>query len=157
MAGHLSVLFETSVGFEKNIAELYLRFSAMFDDDREFWWKLSLEEQNHSALFRSFLERFLPAKLFPDDILDPDIERLAAADTHVLAAIERLAANPPSPIDACRMAIEIEEMSGERFFQEAMVKESSSEALALVQRINNEDKNHAIRIRERMKEKGFDA
>ena len=61
----------------------------------------------------------------------------------------------PSREIAFSLALKTEMSAGEIHFQSAMKKDTDSKALKLFQKLNQDDKDHAKRIRAYMKEKGL--
>ena len=69
--------------------------------------------------------------------------------------LKKYANNPHSREKAFNLALKTEESAGEIHFQHAMTKSTDSRILQIFQNLNQGDKDHAIRIRAYMKEKGI--
>ncbi|MBN1675875.1 MAG: hypothetical protein JXR37_32830 [Kiritimatiellae bacterium] len=155
MGAELKVLCDESVAFEKNMAALYKLYAALYRDDAGFWQELQIEEEQHVSIVTNLYETYAPLGLFPTNLLDTDLGRLRAANRQVEFALARFNGRPPSKHEAYAFAVRMEESSGEMYYREAMIKDSNDEILDLVQQVNNNDKNHAVRIRDFMAEKGI--
>lgn len=150
-----SSLLDESIQLELNTAELYKIFHKTFSEDVEFWWRLYLEEENHAALIRSGKENFLPLGKFPLDLVSKSLEELKQANAALLTFIKTCRETPPSREEAFNIAIEVEESAGEIHFQEFMERKAKSNIDDIFQRLNKEDKDHAIRIRSYMEDQGI--
>ena len=149
-------LIEAATRVELNVAKLYRFFHYKFPEDADFWWKLSMEEENHAALLRSGEEYFLDSGDFPSELLVTSLELVTNLNTGLERILSQESEISPSREFAFNFALKIEGLAGEVHFQQAMQKtENPSEALKLFQSLNKTDKNHAGRIRSYMREKGI--
>ncbi|MBN1675760.1 MAG: rubrerythrin family protein [Kiritimatiellae bacterium] len=155
MTADLAALCEASVALERSAGQLYALYADLYPEDADFWRGLQIEEENHASIVKTMFETYVPLGLFPRELLDPDLDSLRAANGKVLAALARFREHPPAKRDAYVFAVELEESSGEMYYQEAMVKNVGSEILQIVRQVNNNDKDHAIRIRAFMEEQGL--
>lgn len=151
MNKELSLLFDESIQLELNIAELYKIFCAAFPEDADFWWKLILEEKNHASLLQSGKDRFAPKGLFPKELILSSFEHLQGANKKLVTLIKRYRATP-SPREATfNIALSLEQSLGEKQFQEFMDKSSEKSLDKIFQKLNSDNKNHAIRLHSYMK------
>ncbi len=150
-------LINESIHLERNIAALYMFFYGAFPEDSDFWWQLSLEENNHAALLESGRNYFIPAdELFPYQIISTRLDFLTKINYEIETRLEEYKKSVPSRESAFNLALRLEESTGELHFQQTMTtEESNSEALKLFKGLNKEDKDHAIRIRRYMTDKGL--
>ena len=151
MSKDLIKLAQEAMRLEYNVSKLYMIFRDTYPQDADFWWQLVIEEGNHAALIKSGLDYFMPAGLFPEGML-PSMEELQEANKELEALIEKYAANPPSRETAFNVALKTEMSAGEIHFQQTMTKSADSKVLAMFQKLNQDDKDHAKRIRAYMKE-----
>lgn len=151
-------LVDEAINLELNVAKLYLRFKELFPEDSNFWWNLALEETNHAALLRSGRESFMSVGMYPSElaaVTAVTVEALGEENNEILRLLEEFKVNPPSRESAFHLAINQEESAGEIHFQRAMEILPSSEALELFQHLNNDDKDHARRLRTYMNSNGI--
>jgi rubrerythrin len=93
---------------EFTCAELYHYFAELFKDDRDIfllWLKTAMEEENHARLFA------LVAKLRRNNIVESIRIDLVDAEVTLLfvrSVIDKVKKNPPSLVDALRLAIDLE-------------------------------------------------
>jgi hypothetical protein len=146
MDNNLMKLAEEAIRLEYNVSKLYMIFRDAYPDDADFWWQLVIEEGNHAALIKSGRDYFMPAGIFPDGML-PSMEKLQEANKELESLLEQYEASPPSRETAFNVALKMEMSAGEIHFQETMTKSVDSEVLAMFQKLNQDDKNHAKRIR----------
>ena len=151
MSDDLIKLAQEAMRLEYNVSKLYMIFRDAHPDDAAFWWQLVIEESNHAALIRSGLEYFMPAGLFPVEMLS-SMEELQEANKELEFLLEKYMDDPPSRETAFNVALKMEMSAGEIHFQQTMTKSADSKVLAMFQRLNQDDKDHAKRIRAYMKE-----
>ena len=155
--GNLRQLIDEAIKLELNVAEIYLSFHHRFPEDAGFWWKIAIEEKNHAALLRNGKQFFLDAGMFPDDIVGDSLEALIKANNDLGSIIRQEKEAPPSRGVALNLALKLEELAGEIHFQHAMQQaKHPSEAIKLFQSLNEDDKNHAARIRDHMRQNGIE-
>ena len=147
-------LANEAMQLEYNVSKLYMIFRDSLPEDTEFWWKLVIEESNHAALIKSGLDYFMPEGVFPYEIF-PSIDDLREANKELRSLHNKYETHPPSREVAFNVALKTEMSAGEIHFQSAMAKSTDSEVLKLFQRLNQDDKDHAKRIRVYMKKNGI--
>jgi len=128
------------------MADLYLYLSERFPEDRPFWWRLCLEEQNHAAIFNSVLTGQIPKKFFPQEILVEDLQLLDRLNTEVEALLQNPSSSLKNRESACLCAAAFEERAGERRFQKALDGAELSSGMKMISALNREDRDHAKRI-----------
>ena len=142
-----SLLFDESIQLELNVAKLYETFYHAFPEDAHFWWKLVLEEKNHASLLQSGKDRFEPLGEFPIEMMSPSIQELKSVNSEIQDIIKKYQDTIPSREDAFNIALKLEQSAGELHFQQFMEKESESELDKIFQRLNRDDKDHAVKLR----------
>jgi len=152
---HMMQLAEEAARLEYNISKLYMVFRDTHPEDADFWWKLVIEESNHAALIRSGIEYFIPAGLFPNEMLHSSLKELQKANKDLTSLHDRYKNSPPARETAFNLALEIEISIGEIHFQKAMAGSADSKVLKLFQKLNQDDKDHEKRIRAYMTEKNI--
>ena len=155
MNDDLLQLANEAMQLEYNVSKLYMIFRDSHPEDAEFWWKLVIEESNHAALIKSGMDYFMPEGYFPDEIF-PSMDELQKTNRELVSLLEKYINHPPSREIAFNLALKIEMSASEIHFQNTMTKQTDSEVLKLFQRLNQDDKAHAKRIRAYMKEKGIE-
>ena len=156
MDKELSRILDESIQLELNVAELYLSFCNTFAEDKDFWLHLAEEEGNHAALLRSGKLESLDEGHFPTKILTTNLDALIKANKEIKELVKEHKQKPPSSrASAFEIAIEVEESTGEIDFSCFMEQQADSSALKLFRRVNSEDRDHARRIRNYMREKGI--
>ena len=151
MDNDLMNLAKGAMRLEYNVSKLYMIFRDTYPQDADFWWQLVIEEGNHAALIKSGLDYFMPAGLFPDEML-PSMEELQKANKGLESLLKQYEANPPSRETAFNVALKTEMSAGEIHFQKTMTKSADSKVLEMFQKLNQDDKDHAKRIKAYMKE-----
>lgn len=153
---NLRRLIEEAIKLELNMAKAYLSFHHRFAEDASFWGQIATEERNHAALLKIGEQYFLDAGMFPSELLDTSLESLIKANTKLESTLMRERDSPLSRASAFNFALKFEESAGEIHFQHAMQNaEHSSEAIKILQCLNEADKDHANRIRSYMRQNGI--
>lgn len=151
MKKELLQLFDESIQLELNVAELYKIFYSAFPEDADFWWELVLEEKNHASLLQSGKDRFAPKGVFPKELISSSFEHLQDANKKLVTRIKKYRATPPPREATFNIALSLEQSSGEKHFQEFMDKSSGTSLDKIFQKLNSDNKNHAIRLYSYMK------
>ena len=140
-------ILDEAIKLELNVAELYRKFSSLFPDDAAFWWKLTIEETNHASLLRSGIDFLSTINELPAELVALPLEEFIRANAELSRILESVEATPPSRQQAFQIAITEEESAGEIHFQTAMGKIADTRILRVFQNLNQQDKNHAERLR----------
>lgn len=150
----LSELLERSIDLELSVSSLYGVYSRLFDDDRDFWWNLSLEEKNHAALLKS-ARIYLSINRLPDEALLNDIEAIRSSIELVDGTINKYKSAPPSMDDAYVFAKRLEDMASELHLQKIVSVNSDDRILKIFHELGKGDANHALRIKSLLLDKGM--
>ena len=155
MDKELSRILDETIQLELNVADLYLSFGHAFSEDKDFWSQLAVEERNHAALLRSGKLESLDKGHFPANVLTTNLDALIKVSKEIKALVKEHQQKPPSRASAFEIAIKVEESTGEIDFSCFMEQEANSLALQLFSRVNSEDRDHARRLRNYMRDKGI--
>jgi len=143
-----SEVFNLLIDFESAISEIYMEFSRMFPDDKEFWWRIALEEKNHAAIIQSGRDVFNAMGLFPAELTSLSIDYLKQALAEKEALLSDVKEQPQnlSRKKAVALAIKIEERDIENIFQELMKVHPELKSIKVFQTLNKETCDHAVRL-----------
>jgi len=156
MDKELTRILDESIQLELNVADLYLSFSHAFAEDKDFWSQLAEEEKNHAALLGGGKLESLDEGRFPAKILTTNLDALIKANKEIKELLKEHQQKPPSSrASAFEIAIKVEESTGEIDFSCFMRQQADSSAAKLFSRVNTEDRAHARRIRNYMREKNI--
>lgn len=150
----IKLFLKESIDLELNIGDLYQYFSVKYPNDYDFWWKISIEEMNHAALIESINDVFW-TDILPFDSIETQAEDLRKINSIVRNKIEQSKLVPPTRLEAFKLAFELENSVGESHFEIFMTSVSDSPVVKIFQKLNGEDKNHAMRIENYMKTNGI--
>lgn len=143
----LPELLKESIQLELNVAELYRIFSMALPEDNGFWWQLYQEEKSHAILIRAARDSQKKRGKFPDKLVASSIEDLQQSNAKVTVLIKQFRTTPPTRKEACRIAIELENESGELHFTRFMEKSAENSLETVFQQLNRGDIEHEKRIR----------
>jgi rubrerythrin len=138
-------LLEETIFLELNMARLYSLYHSIFDEDKDFWWRLTQEENNHAALLKSARD-FLELHILPEEFLTESMEEIKELNNLIAGKLRLFSQTPPSFKEACELGIYVEKLSYEAHFQGIMSHASDEKIIKIFQRLNGSDKNHAERI-----------
>jgi uncharacterized membrane protein YhiD involved in acid resistance len=133
---------------ELNVSKLYLVFSRICTEDADFWWQLSIEETNHAALLENVRETTFKIDLFADS--QEEHKRLAEANEKIASMIKKFEQTPATREQAFNTALELENSAGEIHFQHFIEKREKTSTERVFETLNQEDSDHAERIRSYM-------
>jgi hypothetical protein len=148
-------IVDEATTLELNVAQLYLHFHHKFPDDSAFWWQLALEEKNHAALLRSGWEHLIKAGKFPSEIVPDALNPLVAVNKRMEIILAEIQERTPSREEAFRLAIQLEESAGEIHFETFIKMPPKTTDGQMFQILNQDDKDHARRLRAYAKAKGL--
>lgn len=104
------------------------------------------EEKNHAALINSCSHAVAKAGNFLLEMLPPSAQSVHALNMKIAENIKKHKDNLPLREVAFNIALKIEQSAGESHFQEFMAKTPGAKIYKMFQRLNGEDKDHAIRL-----------
>jgi hypothetical protein len=145
----LTRLIEASARLERKIGTYYRLLSQKYRDDASFWWRLYMEEQNHSSIYHSFLEKYLPMTMFPGEIIDHNLDTIEHTISRISDVIADFDTRSHDKKTDYALALDIETSSSEHLFQQAMKHENPDTNLQIIQHIVDEDILHQEQIQER--------
>lgn len=146
---------DESIQLELNLARLYTLFHDSFEEDEEFWWQLAIEERGHAALLQQEKKQLHASELLQGDLLASDLESLEQANAAILSRIEAFRQELPSRAQALETALELELSAGESHYQNFLDRPTQSPAASLFKQLNQEDRDHAERIKRYIEELGI--
>lgn len=144
-----SELIEEAIKLELNVSDLYMLFYRQFPDDSQFWWKLSIEEQNHAALLKTVRLMNNTALEIPRDIVPAGLDELLVSNKRLEDAIDEFKAHPDRT-RAFQFAYLVEHSAGELHYESFMNHGNESKLTEVLRKLNRDDINHAERIRQYM-------
>lgn len=138
---------EEAIKSELNASDLYKMFCRVFPEDYSFWWKLSIEEEDHASLLRSAYQ-FYKVQDLPFEITQDDLNRLIEFNNtfdNIIKEFESL----PTRRHAFQIAISLENSVGEIHYQKFMTDLNKTDKLSIIfKKLNRDDINHENRIKE---------
>ena len=151
MDDDLNLLIEEAILLEQNVADLYLLFYRLFPQDSRFWWKLSLEEQNHAALLKTVFQMKETRVKVPEDFLPTQLKALKEVNQMLQESMSDME-DAPDRVRAFHLSYAIENSAGERHYDAFMKQGTKSPVSEVFRKLNGDDIDHAARILQYMKE-----
>ena len=143
---------DESIQLELNLAKLYTIFNDCLADDEDFWWDLAMEEQGHATLLQQEKKQPQQKEFFPENLLAKDLQSLIDTNTRIAELISAWSTTPPSRAEAFKTAYDLEMAAGESHFQQFLDSPTNSYSANIFKQLNQEDRDHAARILQYMKE-----
>ena len=143
---------DESIQLELNLARLYTIFNDSLSDDEDFWWDLAMEEQGHATLLQQEKKQPQQKEFFPENLLATDLQSLMDTNTKISALIDTCSSKPPTRTEAFNIAYDLEMAAGESHFQQFLDSPTNSFSANIFKQLNQEDRDHAARILQYMKE-----
>ncbi len=158
MNAKLNKLFEESIKLELNVSELYHLFSMQFPGDREFWKKLSDEEDSHANLLKtardilSITRELKEEMICFSEMICSSLEALTETNSKIELIQKDIHIKTPDRMDAFNIAYSLENSAGEIHFQQMLDREYNASFVTVFKKLNGDDKNHAQKIMDYMKD-----
>jgi hypothetical protein len=146
MDKRLLQIVDESIQLELNVSDLYKLFSYTFQEHRDFWWRLVIEEKNHAALLKSVKECFAPIGMVPIGLLFPDLKLLKDTNNKIEMLVAKYKLDPPSRKEAFDTAYQLEQSAGEMHYQTFMERKGVDKVEKIFRELNGDDRDHAQRI-----------
>jgi len=143
---NIHLYLEEAIRLELNVADLYSLFAQQFEEDYNFWWKLSNEEMNHASILKTGIE-FSKLNKIPQEIIPDNIDGLISLNEKFPSIIDDCQKNPNRQ-KCFEVALEIESSAGESHYQEIMIKHTDNDIVKIFQKLNKDDIDHYNRIKE---------
>ena len=152
MQPDFNLLIREAIQLELNVGKLYMLFYRLLPEDAEFWWKLSLEEENHAALLKTAQQMRASRVEIPNEMLPPGLIELQKSNQMIISAMADFEKHPDRA-KAFELAHRIELSAGEAHYEEFMNGAVDSRIKEVFRKLNRDDLNHAQRIRQYMAER----
>lgn len=151
------ILFSQITEQEQLVSQIYMKFSELFPEDRDFWWRLAMEEKCHASIGKSIQEIFAPMNLYPKEFLSKSTDKLLKSNDEKKLLLDKLAENPLllTREQAFSAAIEIEDSDVEKIFQEIMEKIPETREDRMFQRLNTDTADHIKKLKKYVEDTGL--
>jgi len=146
MAKKITEILDESIRQELLVSDFYGLFETIFREDREFWYKLSQEELNHSAILQAERDAFYEAGLLPEKLALADSETLQEQNNLLSDFLEKLKNSPPSIEQAFTIGVCLEGAITETVFRSCLEAYPETRALMIFQFLVGEERAHIERI-----------
>ncbi len=151
----LSEKVKVCIAIEAMTAELYHMLSSRFPEAKGFWRELALSEENHANIL-VVGAGYLRTRELPEYIVPDSQEQIDETFRLVREAKNIVQNDHQSLNDALKLALQIENSTAERYFQEVMLGQTNSPVIAKLQKIRKDELTHIEKIKDFMKTAGLD-
>jgi len=152
MNNKIEALAEESINLELNVSKMYSLFDELFPDDSEFWQELVFEEESHANIIGDGIAIFEQIHAFPHELLSHNLQKLKDTNKNLEFLLAKFKRVHPSRSEAFNTALDIEISAGELHYQHFLEEKHLSSLDETFRQLNEEDKDHAIRLRAYMQE-----
>jgi hypothetical protein len=136
-------------------SDFYSLFETLFREDSEFWYKLSQEELNHSAILQAGRDEFYEAGLLPEELVLVESETLREQNILLSDFLDILKKSPPSIEQAFSIGFCLEGAIIETIFRSCLDEYPETRALRIFQLMVGEERAHIERILQHASEIGI--
>jgi len=134
--------------FERTVGELYRKFAEKFDEQREFWMNLALQEEGHAKILTD-LPSMMESGTISYNADRFDLSIIEATLDQVRASLARVGKSKMSLRDALYEALHVEQKILEKAFY-AVFNTHSDEAKRLLNKIVSETNKHSKSVQEKL-------
>jgi len=117
----------------------------IFLEDLDFWKQLEKEEVEHAALLEA-AETF--EDILPEEVVYRHLDEMKIENEELERTIEKYKSETPSREEAYQFAYDSEKKAFELHYQETVTSAAGSEKMEKFKKLNEDDKDHAIRIKQ---------
>jgi len=142
----ITEILDESIRQELLVSDFYGLFETIFREDREFWYTLSQEELNHSAILQAERDEFYAAGLLPEELLLANSEALQDQNILLSDFLDTLKDSPPSIEQAFSIGFCLEGAITETVFRSCLEGDPGNRALRIFQFMVGEERAHIERI-----------
>ena len=142
----ITEILDESIKQELLVSDFYDLFETIFREDREFWYKLSQEELNHSAILQAERDEFYEVGLLPEKLVLADSEKLQEQNILLADLLNQLKVSPPSIEQAFSIGYCLERAIIETIYRSCLEEYPETRALRIFQYMVGEERAHIERI-----------
>jgi hypothetical protein len=146
MENKIAEILDESIRQELLVSDFYGLFEATFLYDWEFWYKLSKEELDHSAILQAERDELCEAGLLPEELVPADLEALKEQNRQLSDFLDSLKKSPPSIEQSLAIALFLEKAITETIFRSCLKANPDTHALKIFKFMIDEDRAHIERI-----------
>ena len=151
----ITEILDESIRQELLVSNFYGLFETIFREDREFWYTLSQEEINHSAILQAERDEFYETGLLPEELVLANSETLQKQNYLLSDFLEKLKKSPPSIEQAFSIGFCLEGAITETVFRSCLEEYPETRALRIFQLMVGEERAHIERILQHASEIGI--
>ena len=140
---------------EERFADIYKFFGKLFVEDKDFWNQLSNEELKHEAILRSIQNTIALSGDFTSGLSNNLLQDVIKTKEWVSSLLVNFSKNPPDRKTAFEAATQIEKTASEVHYQGVMCQEADSWFIQTLQKLNEFDLDHLVRIERYIQEKNI--
>jgi rubrerythrin len=146
MDARIEEIFNATIIMERRIAGFYNVLAGLFPDDAVFWEALSKEEETHAAIIHAGKDYFYEEGLFPIEMLDPDLDRINELNFMIEEKLRHFKSHTPTQKEALLFALQIENSSGEYYFQIVLSMPMGKAAIKLMKELAEGERDHIRKV-----------
>jgi len=135
--------------------EKELNSNVVDPEDKDFWNQLSNEELKHEAILRSIQNTIALSGDFTSGLSNNLLQDVIKTKEWVSSLLVNFSKNPPDRKTAFEAATQIEKTASEVHYQGVMCQEADSWFIQTLQKLNEFDLDHLVRIERYIQEKNI--
>ena len=142
----ITKILDESIRQELLVSDFYGLFETLSREGSDFWYKLSQEELNHSAILQAERDEFYSAGLLPGEFVLADSQALQDQNILLSDFLSRLNNSPPSIEQAFSIGFCLEGAIIETVYRSCLDTFPATRALRIFQFMVGEERAHIERI-----------
>ena len=146
MDKNITEILNESIKQELLVSDFYALFETTCREDSEFWYNLSQEELNHSAILQAERDEFYEAGLLPEELVLADLKTLQEQNYLLSDFLGILKISPPSIEQALSIGFCLEGAITETVFRSCLKEYPETRALRIFQFMVGEERAHIEKI-----------
>jgi hypothetical protein len=154
MRTDMSESLRVCIAIEATTGEIYHALGRLFPQVQSFWHDLALAEENHTQILLE-AARLHRAGLLNEYIVPASLPDVYETFALVRDSKKKVEAETLSLRNAFDMALEIENSTGESYFQEVISQATDSEVISKLRKLLTDEEFHKTKIQNFMNTMGF--
>jgi len=143
------------MAIELGVAGIYKTFSELLPGDKDLWYELAMEEENHASIL-VIGSKYNEIGELPDYMVPDSLPAMKETIKLVKETEKRALSEPPTLRAALDMSLKLEKTKEESYLPEILAKETDSEVVSRLKRLLTDTKQHIRKIMDYKKRKGYE-
>ncbi len=154
MKTELSERIKTCIAIESAIAEIYHSFAKLFPEEKNFWYELAMEEENHASVLLEG-SRYVELGILPGYVVPKSLRKMKRTLQLIDDTRKEMESGHMSMKEALDAAMKLELTMEESYVLEVLTSETDDEVISRLQKLLSDTKLHITKVSEYIQKKGY--